>query len=115
MAISNFHKDFQPRHQKCRRTRVNLQDKVNIELKKLLEEKHIIKLSSCPDKYFISPIVVTVKKNQSIKLALDSKILTKAIHEINIKCLILIRSSNFFLNRLVLPHPKRQHIFPRWI
>ena len=78
---SKFHKDFQPRYQKDRRIPINLQEKVNIELKKLLDEKHIIKLSSCPDKYFISPIVVTVKKDQTIKLALDSKVLNKAIHK----------------------------------
>ena len=81
VAKSKFHKDFQPRHQKCRRIPINLQDKINTELKKLLAEKHIIKLSSCPDKYFISPIVVTVKKDQTIKLALDSKVLNKAIHK----------------------------------
>ena len=63
VAKSKFHKDFQPRHRKGRRIPINLQDKVNTELKKLLAEKHIIKLSSCPDKYFISPIVVTVKKD----------------------------------------------------
>ena len=39
------------------------------------------KTSKCPDKYFISPIVVTVKKDQTIKLALDSKILNKANHK----------------------------------
>ena len=50
-------------------------------LRKLLAEKHIIKLSSCPDNYFISPIVVTVKKDQTIKLALDSKVLYKSIHK----------------------------------
>ena len=66
VAKSKFHKDFQPRHQKGRRIPINLQDKVNFELKNLLDEKHIIKLSSCPDKYFISPIVVTVKKDQTI-------------------------------------------------
>ena len=47
----------------------------------MLDEKFIIKLSSCPDKYFISPIVVTVKKDQTIKLALDSKVLNKAIQK----------------------------------
>ena len=47
----------------------------------MLDEKHIIKLPGCPDKYIISPIVVTVKKDQTIKLALDSKILNKAIHK----------------------------------
>ena len=81
VAKFKFHKDFQPRHQKGRRIPINLQEKVNTELRKLLAEKHIIKLSSCPDKYFISPIVDTVKKDQTIKLALDSKVLNKAIHK----------------------------------
>ena len=83
VAKSKFHKDFPPRHQKSRGISINLQEKVNIELKKLLDEKHILKLSSCPDKYFISPIVVIVKKDQTIKLALDSKVLNKAIHKNN--------------------------------
>ena len=92
MAKCKFLKDFQPRHQKGRRISINLQEKVNIEPNKLLDEKHIIKLSSCPDKNFISPIVVTVKKDQIIKLALDSKVLNKAIHKkTNIRCQILIR------------------------
>ena len=80
-AKSKFHKDFQPRHQKGRRIPINLQGNFNIELNKLLDEKHILKLSSCPDKYFISSIVVTVKKDQTIKLALDSKVLNKAVHK----------------------------------
>ena len=81
VAKSNFHKDFQPRHKKGRRIPINLQDKVNAELRKLPAEKHIIKLSSCPDNYFISPIVVTVKKDQTVKLALDSNVLNKSIHK----------------------------------
>ena len=81
LAKSTFHNDFQPRHQKGRRIPIYLQEKFNIELNQLLDEKHIIKFSSCPDKYFISPIVVTVKKDQTIKLALDSKVLNKAIHK----------------------------------
>ena len=81
VAKAKFHKDFQPRHKKGRRIPINSQEKVNIELNTLLDEKHIIKISSCPNKYFISPIVVTVKKDQTIKLALDSKVLNKAIHK----------------------------------
>ena len=81
VAKSKFHKDFQPRHLKGRRIPIKLQDKANAELRKLLAEKHIIKFSSCPDNYFISPIVVTVKKDQTIKLALDSKVLNKSIHK----------------------------------
>ena len=81
VAKSKCHKDFQPRHQKGRRIPIGLQEKVNAELRKLLAEKHIIKLSSCPDEYFIPPIVVRVKKHQTIKLALDSKVLNKTIHK----------------------------------
>ena len=51
------------------------------ELERLQTEGHIEKLSSCSDEHFVSPIVITVKKDQSIKLALDSKVLNKAIHK----------------------------------
>ena len=60
---------------------IHLQPKVKIELEKLLNEGHIEKLTNCSDQLFISPIVITVKKDQSIKIALDSKILSKAIHK----------------------------------
>ena len=111
VAKSKFHKDFQPRHPEGRGFPINLKEKVNNELKKLLDEKHIVKLSSCHDKCFISPVVDTVKKDQTIKLALDSKVLNKAIHNKNIRCRILIRLSNPFLNRLVPPRRKTQHTF----
>ena len=78
---STFHKEFTPTHQKGRRVPINLQPLVNIELKKLLDEKHIIKLNSCSDKKIISPIVITVKRDKTVKLALDSKILDKSIHK----------------------------------
>ena len=78
---STFHNEFTPTHQKERRVPINLQPLVNIELKKLLDEKHIIKLNGCSDKNFISPIVITVKRDKTVKLALDSKILNKSIHK----------------------------------
>ena len=81
VAKSKFQKDFKPRHQKSRHIPNILQEKVNNELKNVLDETHIMKLSSCPDKYFISPIAVNVRNDQTIKLALDSKILSKAIHK----------------------------------
>ena len=52
-----------------------------MELERLQNEDPIEKLSGCSDEDFISPIVITVKKDQSIKLALDSKVLNKAIHK----------------------------------
>ena len=36
VAKSNFHKYFQPRHQNCRPIPINLQDKVNKALKRIL-------------------------------------------------------------------------------
>ena len=68
-------------HQKGRKVPIHLQTKVNIDLEKLLNEGHIEKLTNCSDQFFISPIVITIKKDQSIKIALDSKILKKAIHK----------------------------------
>ena len=47
----------------------------------MLNEGHIEKLTNCSDQFFLSPIVITVKRDQSIKIALDSKILDKAIHK----------------------------------
>ena len=38
-------------------------------------------MNNCSDQYFISPIVITVKRDQTIELALDSKTLNKAIHK----------------------------------
>ena len=76
-----FYKDFTLTHQKGRRVPINLQPLVNDELKKLLAEKHIIKFNSCLDKNFISPIVITVKRDKIVRLALDSKILNKSIHK----------------------------------
>ena len=78
---SKFHKNYTPLHQKGRRVLINLLDKVSDELKKLTQQGHIEKLQECSDKNFISPIVITVKKDKSVKLALDSKVLNKAIHK----------------------------------
>ena len=47
----------------------------------MLNEGHVEKLSNCSDQFFISPIVITVKKHHSIKIALFSKILNKTIHK----------------------------------
>ena len=55
--------------------------KVSDELKNLSDQGHIEKLQECSDENFLYPIVITIKKDKSVKLALDSKILNKAIHK----------------------------------
>ena len=54
---------------------------MEIELDKLKQDKQIIKLEKCSDDLFVSPVVITVKKDKSEKLALDSKKLNKAIYK----------------------------------
>ena len=81
VAKSKFHQKFTAKHQKGRRVPINLQPSVTAELERLQNEGHIEKLSSCSDEHFISTIVFTVKKDQSIKLVLDSKVLNKAIYK----------------------------------
>ena len=77
-----LHKDFIPTYQKGRRgVPIDHQPLVNEQLKKLLAEKHIIKLNSCSDKNFISLIVITVKRDKTVKLALNSKLLNKSNHK----------------------------------
>ena len=78
---SKFHKNNTPLHQKGRRVPINLLDKVSDELKKLSQQGHIEKLQEYSDKNFVSSIVITVKNDNSVKLALDSKILNKSIHK----------------------------------
>ena len=59
--------------EKGRRIPNHIQDKVQPELTKLLSEGYIKKLDKGTSDCFIAPIVITVKKDDSIKLALDAK------------------------------------------
>ena len=61
---SKFHTNYRVIHQKGRKVPIHLQPKVKIELEKLLSEGHIEKLNNCSNQFFISPIVITVKKGQ---------------------------------------------------
>ena len=78
---TQFNRDFEPIQQKGRRIPIHLQERVEVELNNLIDQKHIIKLDKCSDKQFISPIVITVEKDQTVKLALDSKKINKYIHK----------------------------------
>ena len=60
---SKFHQKFTAKYQKGRCVPINLQPRVTAELEHLQNEGHTKNLSSCSDERFISPIVITVKKN----------------------------------------------------
>ena len=51
---SKFHKNFQPKHQMGRRLPINLHERVNSEITKLLEEELIEKLNNCSDQFFFT-------------------------------------------------------------
>ena len=76
---AEFFNSLTPSQQKGRREPITLQEKVDKEIDKLLGQGHIQKLEECSDKYFVSPIVITVKKDVSVKLALESRELNKQV------------------------------------
>ena len=78
---ADFFKNLIPIQQKGRRVPITLQEKVDKEFEKLLEQGHIQKLEECSDNFFVSPIVITVKKDGSVKLALESRELNKQVHK----------------------------------
>ena len=55
------------------RVQINLQPRVTVNLD-CLQQEHIENLSSRSNEHFKPPTVITVKKDQSIKLALISKV-----------------------------------------
>ena len=79
--LAEFLEKLKPIQQKGRPVPISLQDKVDKEIDRLINEGHIIKLQECSDKYFVSPIVITVKKDGSIKLVLESRELNKQVHK----------------------------------
>ena len=76
---THFHTPYKPIQSKGRRVPLHLLAGVNEELKRMEKEGHIIKLEKCDEDCIISPIVITRKKDTSIKLALDSKLLNDQI------------------------------------
>ena len=54
---------------------------MDTEIDKILKQGHIEKLTECSDKYFVSPIVITVKKDGSVKLALEPREFDKQVHK----------------------------------
>ena len=61
---TQFNKDFEPIQHKGRRLPIHLQERVEAELNKFIDQKHINKLDKCSDKQFISAIVISVKKDK---------------------------------------------------
>ena len=67
--------------QKGRPIPIHLQQSVEKEINKLMKQGHIEKANNIDENCFVSPAVITVKKDKSVKIALDSR----KLNEITIK------------------------------
>ena len=81
MVYTQFLKEFKALQQRGRHVPIHIQEKVENEIRSLIDQGHIVRLEKCSDQQFISPIVITVKKDQSITLAMDLKQVNKSIHK----------------------------------
>ena len=62
-----------PVKQKARPIPLHLQEEVGRELEKLIKTGHLEKEKHVDEDCFVSPVVITVKSDKSIKIALDSR------------------------------------------
>ena len=59
--------------QKARPIPLHLQENVGRELEKLIKSGHLEKINDVDEDCFVSPVVITVKSDKSVKIALDSR------------------------------------------
>ena len=71
--------DLKILQQKGRRIPIQLQSQVDNEIEKLLKEGHIEKVDKIQNDVFIQRTVITVKKDKSVKIALDARALNQSI------------------------------------
>ena len=62
-----------PVKQKARPIPLHLQEDVRRELEKLIKAGHLEKVNNADEDCFVSPVVITVKNDKSVKIALDSR------------------------------------------
>ena len=65
--------------QKGRRVPIQLQESLDAKVNRSLKEGHIEKIDETKDDVFIQPTVITVKKDRSVKIALDARALNQEI------------------------------------
>ena len=62
-----------PVKQKARPVPLHLQEDVGKELEKLIRTGHLEKINNVDEDCFVSPVVITIKSDKSVKIALDSR------------------------------------------
>ena len=79
-----------------------------------MQQGHIEKLEESSDKYFVSPIVITVKNDGSVKLALESRELNKQVHK-NKYQMPNIEELMDTVGQTISERKTGMYIFLRWI
>ena len=62
-----------PVKQKARPITLHLQEAVGKEIEKLTKSGHLERVKQVDEDFFVSPGVITVKNDKSVKIALDSR------------------------------------------
>ena len=73
-----LNKDTKPIQQKGRPIPMYFQNNIRCELEKLIEKGDLEKANQTTENCFVSPAVITIKKDKSVKIALDSGKLNKS-------------------------------------
>ena len=68
-----FKQPLIPIQEKGRRVPIHNQKKVGDENKSLIRKGHIVKLNKYTSEFFVAPVVITAKKDGSVKKAIDAK------------------------------------------
>ena len=72
--VSSVLKDpMVPIQEKGWRVPTRIQNKVGTEIENLIKDGHIVKLNDCTCDHFVAPIIITAKKDSSLKVAMDAK------------------------------------------
>ena len=74
----NLKPDSKPIQQKGRPVPIHIQKTLEQELEKLIKTGHLEKADKTTENCFLSPAVITIKKDKSVKIALDSRKLNEA-------------------------------------
>ena len=64
-----------------RRVPIHIQAIVGAKIKNLAEEGHIVKIDKCTNDQFVASVVITAKKDGTVKMAMDAKPMNSQIYK----------------------------------
>ena len=80
-VFTSFKSPLIPIQEKGRRVPILFQTKVGAEIKKLIRQDHIVKLDKCTSDHFVAPVVITAKKDGTVKLAMGAKPMNSQLYK----------------------------------